>query len=290
MINIPQDAAQQLLDVSSSERLMPPYIPTFYWSNGNKQLKESHPVLYFGGWKTDKETFDQIVAGFGKPYTTFEEFESISNEGASYDVYGARHLFVMPLRWIKLWGVRNEEGRVRLSKKYTEGSRSDLRYLCMFAEKLGDDYVTWGPIILKAVGLQSQNLINSLRSWKRYTEPARLQLTKELRDNGQWGQSQTIPEGWFWVPLGSFGKEPVFEKVGSGSNTSMITPIRTYTSNDPLSFETLQTLYVGEDNIRAGSGAIEETREWFEMWDNGENNENVDQDHIETPSEEEHPF
>jgi len=268
MISVPQDAAEVLLGVEEGGSTLPKYIPTFYWGNGNPQLKESHPVLYHGGWKTDKETFDQIISGYGKPYPpVLEEFTGISDSNTSYDVYGSRHIFVMPIKYVKLWGVMDDSDRIKLSKEYTDGSRSDLRWLSLFADKVGDEYIPWGPVILKARGLQSQNIVNAVQSWKKYTASARDILTTQLREAGKWTDSKPISEKWFWMPIGTFGKEPNFQRVGSGNKTSLVSPIVTYTGESAMNPKVLETLYVGEKALVEAAHMLDETKEWFDRWD-----------------------
>jgi len=273
MINIPQQAAQTLLDAArGGESLIPPYIPTFYWVNGDKKMKLSHAVTYYGGWATDAIKFESIIANFDKPFPpVLEEFEQISKDGSPYNVYGSRSIYVMPIKHIWLWRKENENGMWEYSQKFSEGSRSVLWWLSIFADRIpvenGYEYVPWGPVLLKALGYQSTNLKNSIKTWNAYTEPVREEMTNALRKAGSWKHSDTISASWFWMPVGTFGSEVNTLQVGNVQK-SPITPISPYVPEGKLTEKIMSSLYVGEEVLNYAVKPLKDTEPWFDSFDN----------------------
>jgi len=273
MINIPQQAAQALLDAArGGESLIPPYIPTFYWNNGNPKLKQAHPVVYYGGWCTDTDRFDTILNGFGKPYPpVLQEIEMVSSNGKEYTVYGSRSLFIMPIKQNWVWRVQDVEGdKWTYSKEFVKGSRSVLWWVAYLADRIGEagayEYIPWGTVLLKATGYQSTFLRDAVKAWETYTDPVRKEMTGKLRKDGKWNSSETISASWFWMPVGSFGD--IKTQMVGGGEQSLVTPISPYVPEGKLTEEILSSLYVGEEVLNDAVKALDEVKPWIDSFDN----------------------
>jgi hypothetical protein len=120
---------------------------------------------------------------------------------------------------------------------------------------LNDDktYNLWTPIILSAKGLSAKSLQDALADWDRKTVALR-----SAECNG-------LPSNFFWIHLGSFGKEMQKMQVGRGSKSNFITPVQIYMPSD-LNIDYLKRTYVGKDAAVTMSVLAEESQDWLKEW------------------------
>jgi len=180
--------------------------------------------------------------------------------GKELRVYGAPHLFVSPVAGRKGWVDKDTK---IVYPKYRVGTRHKMQTLAILAEKMGSQkYKVWGPVMLSASGYQVSFTQKATREWAKYTKPAREELAAEL------GWSQPPAASLFWMPLGQFGKAPQIEMVGKSAQ-SPITPIHTYTTEEPLSLKILKALYIGGDAQAQALAVLDAHEEYLAAWKDG---------------------
>jgi len=222
-IQLPQDFIDQLNSAIDSDGIHLPFTaPIVWWKHGNKQLKATGDIRYYGGWATNAEEFYAAVGENGALPTGFVDGSFSGNDG-EFAVYQTRKVCVAPIATRKRWiTMENSKGR------------SHLQMLCMLASQEDGHFASWGPVVLSAKGLTTREIENSFRTFDTVTA----EIRKEIAPH--------IPTLYFWRFIGTFGKDPEFIKVGSGNNTSNVTYPTIYQPQE-LNNDLVSSWFVGEE-------------------------------------------
>ena len=211
-------------------------------------------MRYFGGWGTNAEEFFAAIGEFNATPTGFVDATFNGRDG-DFNVYQSRHVIVAPIATRKRWITNNG------SK-----GRSHLQMLCMLAFNDGGNFTKWGPVVLSAKGLTTREIESAMRQFDT--------STAEIRKDNAPG----VPTLYFWHSLGTFGKAPKFETVGSGNASSTVTYPTLYTPEE-ITAKHLQSWFVGNDIAGEMVHLRNEAAEWLndKQWKQGqENTESVD--------------
>jgi hypothetical protein len=162
-------------------------------------------------------------------------------------------LIVAPIAYRRSWLLKGTtQGRVN---RYEKGTRQHVQVLAEVGVKTKTGFIPWGPVVLSCKGFQAKNLASAFSKWEEHTAPLRTQLAKG------------IPAWLFWAAIGTFGTDRVQDMVGSGQNTSPITPIGPYLS--PITETTLKMLYGGEALAKLIVDYRKQAEQWAHAWDQG---------------------
>lgn len=216
---------------------------TLWWNNGSVQLEgmdEIKDARRFGGWGISKEDVDDQRAQLPQELPgNWRLFEGLTNgEGGKYSAYLTRSAYVAPI-----------------DRRFSWRERSQVEILGYLATRTEDKkLLPWGPVILSAKGYASKDLDNCITEFKKASTNAR-------------GDD---PINLFYIPLGTFGDAPKFEKRVSkkpGSPTSSVTPCQLYKPKDGITAAGLDEWFVG-DEIAAEMGLLRaQAQEWLHAFD-----------------------
>lgn len=225
-----------------------------WWHNGNRQLKVLGEVPFNGGWAADAEAYaslDVAPFGFTGPITL------TNREGNDYTAFMARSVAVAVIARRKRWVV-DREGKQGVNGK--PKGRSQVQVLAYAAglEDAGGGkgvrYIPWGPVVLSGKGFAGKSIEDALRTFERGTADAR-----RLYANG-------YPFSFFYANIGTFGKEPNTQMVGSANQQSPITPCEVHVP-DPVVEDHLKAWFVGGDIAAVMMTYKAQAREWLEEWE-----------------------
>ena len=221
----------------------------FWWKRGGDERSDG--VLKYGGWVASYENVMDVVTGDVPSKLESATFNSMT--GGTYDVFATRNMAFAPIGKRFQWAYRySPEGERDPSDK----GRGHLQVLGISAF-LNEDrtYNIWKATILSAKGLSAKTLQDALAEWDKKTIAIR-----SSEGNG-------IPSNFFWLHLGTFGKEVNKMRVGSGNKANYITPIQIYIPEE-LNIEYLKKVYVGKGVATTMSVLASESKEWLAEWDN----------------------
>lgn len=248
MFNLDSDKIKQAeLGMNHSESSLPFPAPIFYVVNGKPESQGSVPTTKFGGWATDAEKLDQILAGAKVPsFLTVANFNS--NSGPAFRVYTSRALVVSIACWRSSWISKDK----RRTPEYAEGSRRHIQALGVVAVPGDNGFEIWSNVILSAKGLQAKKLLIAIEDWSRHTAVIRAKL------------APGIPAFMFYCAMGTFGPEPVIEMVGSGTQKSPITPIVVLQKD--IDKAGLEKIYGGETLLDRINELQKSSNQWVNAW------------------------
>ena len=246
MFNLPEEYNQEIKKAIEQEFVPLPFdAPFLWWMNGNAREKKTGGPPYFGGWAAHGEEFDNVLAAMGRNIPpTFKEYEMVNSQGSSYRIYAARAVSVAVIGSRKRWRKDAITGK----------SRSNLQVLAYMALYKGGKYEPWGPVVLSTKGLSAKGLEDALNLWAKETAKAR----RQFADN--------LPAWWFYVPLGTFDKEPQVKMVGPQGNQSPITPIQVYFLSQTIDQDVLHSWFVGQEIAATMIDLRRRAQEWLDDW------------------------
>jgi hypothetical protein len=275
MFNLDQDKLHQAeAGVGTTEGSLPFEAPVFYVVNGKPNAGADNPVLKFGGWATDVEKMDQIVANTNRVLPPqLKKGTSTTNEGKVIESYFTRALVLSVATFRISWLAKNNKERY---PDYRENTRRHVQALAIMAvPNKTSGLEIWGPVILSAKGFQAKKLLACLDDWSKHTSVIRAQ------------QAPGIPAFMFYSAVGTFGDQPIFERVGQGSQVNNITPIGVRKTD--ITVETLQKIYGGDPLLDAISTVQDGSKQWVSAW-NVASKANVASDSLPEEGAEEYPY
>jgi len=221
--------------------------PILWWKNASTELadtQEIKDVRRFGGWGISKEDVDEQRDQLPPELpATWKMFESLRNqEGGSYAAYLARSVWVAPIDRRFVW------------KTYEGRSRSKVNILCYAAIMSPEKkLLPWGPVVLNGSSYSGKAIDDAIAKFKQDTD--------KLRGGD--------PVNLFYIPLGTFGDEPKFDKfTGKDGKSSSTTPCQTWVPSGGYTSATLDEWFVGDD-IAAEMGLLRaQAGEWLDEWNN----------------------
>jgi hypothetical protein len=178
-----------------------PFSTAIFWVvNGKPELSPIGGVPYLGGWAAAQQELEDHLKNESIELPKSLTLTEFQGEEQKYFAYTTRSLAIAPVAMRK----RNigEDGRYR----------EHLQVLGYAMIHDGKQIQELGATILTVKGWQSANLKDAFKRWERASLEARRTFANSLDVK------------FFYLPVGTFGKDPVFTSVGKGK-TSKITPI-----------------------------------------------------------------
>lgn len=244
---------------------LPFVAPLLWWKNGETALTKTAEITdarRFGGWGVSEEEI--VNAGMELP-NNWNMFELSGSKGNDYNAYLARFVYVAPIDRRFAWFQKPETG----------SWVSKLNILAYMGEMTAEKkMIPWGPVVLSAKGYSGQHIDNAFK--KFMTE------TAKLRDGD--------PSNYFYHPIGTFAKEPIFEKVtGKGGSSSPITPCQLFVPNGGYTVEDMDRYFVGDEIAAVMVDLRDQAREWLSDWNRKK--EQTEADEVAPlPNDDEFPF
>lgn len=238
----PELAGQLDGSISGDAIRLPFDAPFIFWTNGNRQLRPAGGVPYFGGWATSSEDADAMLAGRELPLG-FQRLTLANAAGKDYDAYCSRIVYAAKI------GHREQWKETDSGKK-----QSHLQVLVYLSEydQQSKKFLPWGPAVLTGKGFSGQAIKTALSDWERKTMAGRKTHANNLSAN------------LFYAPLGTFGQEPQFRMVGSGSQ-SPITPCEAKISQE-VTRDYLRAYYVGKAIAEEMASLKSQAESWLNAW------------------------
>ena len=254
VLDVPEDQVKKARGVQVTDRITLPFPYLFlWWKNGSMQAAKDKTVRYHGGWASNYDEVEQSLAEMRRdhlPRYFTEPMEFTNRDGQQYTVYTARYIPVALIDRRKAWFKRENRN----------GHYSKVQFLCYMADLDTEKkaYVPWGPVVLSATGYSGMHLENSFKAWQSSTARARADHSP----------NETLPAWIFYALLGSVSSERKTEQVGSGQQTSMITPCQVREpEQDEITFDKLQSWFVGRETLKKMNELRELADEWLHAWD-----------------------
>lgn len=231
------------IDVANSKLPIP--APKLIWRNGEfalKDIAEVGGVRKFGGWSLSAKDYEELKEELPTLPETWK-LTKLSGKDEQYEMYLTRDVWFAPIRRRFAWFV-SEQG----DKNY-----SITQYVGYLAVGSGNNTLTpWGAVVLQAKSLMGKELDARIAEYKALTAPIR---------------GTTLPT-YFYHPLGTFGKEPVFAKAKSkdGNSSSPVTNVQLYrpAQKDVEAFTKM--CFVGQETAKIILDIGKATEEWAKAW------------------------
>jgi hypothetical protein len=258
--DLPKNVTEQI-DQNLEQRgaITLPFDVVYLWvHNGDSKLEKLGGADYHGGWSGKKAECDSYCESRGlKIPAGFTETSKRVTGNVKLELYCSRFVLVAPVGFRESWAI----DRSRFAE-YTPGARHHVQMLVYLYEKQQPDpkqpstYTPWGPVVLSAKGFQANNLIKSLSTWASALDPVRRKICPET------------PPHFFLRAVGTFGKEPSFAEVGSGSKKSTITPIEVFIP-EKVDEVSLSAWFVGADMALVMADLAGQAKTWLAAWNTG---------------------
>ncbi len=255
--------------------------PVFWVLNGRAELKQLGGARYYGGWATNAEDLDDIAAQINKPIpaglAASEFIPREAKEDEAVNIYSARFVSVALISR-RLSSMTKDGQRF---PGYHKGASPHLQALCYLAYKDGSDkkspkIVTWSPVVLSAKGYQAGYLLDAFTKWENSTAKARREFAPGVKAH------------FFFATVGTFGDKPKNKIVGTGKNTSPITPLELYQLPE-INEDLLKMLFVGETLANDMLTLKNEARDWLDAWKTPKTEQKISNTENELPSDEQYP-
>jgi hypothetical protein len=261
------EALQGSMSQNNGGVRLPFAVPFLWWKNASTELADTEEILdvrRFGGWGISKDDIDdqkdQLPPELPANWKLFENLRN--HDGGTYAAYLARTVWAAPIDRRFVW------------KTYEGKSRSKVNILC-YAATLGTDrkLLPWGPVVLSGSSYSGKAIDDAIASFKQGTD--------KLRDGD--------PVNLFYIPLGTFGADPAFDKfTGKDGKSSSTTPCQTFVPDGGYTAQTLDDWFVG-DNVAAEMGLLRaQSTEWLDEWN--KKKEEVKADELPPMPEDDFPY
>lgn len=236
--------------MQTGEAVELPFPVVYLWViNGQTSYKAVGGALYYGGWACKQEQALEVAQASGLAIPDDWVEAAIALKDGEYEGFTTRAIMVAPFGKRESWLLDG-----RRHAQYVEGGRRHVQYLAYMAELREKTLVPWGPVVFSAKGYQARYLNDAIIAWEKATAQARMKL------------APGIPASFFWMALGTFGKERQAINVGKPGAQSPITPITAYIPADGISPEVLERRYIGSDIAAIMADKAEEAEEWLSAW------------------------
>ena len=248
------DRLNQGMQIGGSVEI-PILAPFTFWKNGsaqNRPLKDANPILYYGGWGTDKQEMDDAIEAYGTPGKVIE-VEMTNQDGKDYQAYVSRYVIVAPIAYRDAWFKKDGVNWLRKAKWEDGYNHHKIQMLCYRARQIEDGAEPWGPVVLTVSGYNAGFLLDAVKNWARFLDPVRKKY------------ALNVPAWGFWMSVGSFGPEPIFKSVGKGTQKP-INPIGLHFPTKEPTLEMLKKVFVGKDTLAEMAALMEECEEWLNNW------------------------
>ena len=260
--------------------------PWIQWVHGDKKLRAAGGVLYTGGWfcpadNMPVENPEGWVAG------------SLSHDaGDDTEGWFAQRITIVPIRSRRCWRVQDAGGASQFFAwdKYDDakalGNPKGKLQILALVKGLGDE-----PMVLTLSGTagrafqpggRGQTVMNQMRHC--LIDPVNAMLRKHK------GKAKFTWRA-FWLTTGATD-EPVFETVGTGNATSVVTPPQAIGLKPKMSIDEIQTHYIGREMLELVNGLYTDAEPWAQAWEQiaGEPETEKTAEPVEEVAEEEMPF
>jgi len=230
--------------------------PQLWWSNGKTELasvNEIEDARRFGGFGISKEDIDDQLSMINPelPYH-WKFFEDLVNhDGKTYSAYMTRTAWVAPIvrryRWVSF------EGK----------NKSQVEYLCYLAVMTQDKKLNpWGTVVISGSSYSGGAIGAAFKEFA--------QKSSNIRG--------TVPQNFFFHPLGTWGKSPKSEpRKGKGGKSSMITPCQLYVPESGYTEETLSKWFVPQELHSELADLKRKAKEWVDDWAKKEESRQVEE-------------
>jgi hypothetical protein len=246
----PNVAAKIKAGMQTGEAVELPFPVVYLWViNGQTSYKAVGGALYYGGWACKQEQALEVAQASGLTIPADWVESAIALKDGEYEGFTTRSIMVAPFGKRESWLLDG-----RRHAQYIEGGRRHVQYLAYMAELRDKTLVPWGPVVFSGKGYQARYLNDAIIAWEKATAQARMKL------------APGIPSSFFWMALGTFGKERQAINVGKPGAQSPITPITAYIPADGISPEVLERRYIGSDIAAIMADKAEEAEEWLSAW------------------------
>lgn len=248
--------------------------PAWQWIHGNWKMKEVGGIGYTGGWFLAEDKAPEIP---NMPLWTLT-----TKEGKDIPGFAMPALPVAIVSYRKAWCVGSQEEFKRFSwydydlaksaaAKISERPRGHIQVLVALQSQ-----EEAGPFVLSLRGMASKAMSGKeppgiIEKVDALLASPLTQLAKKSKKDPKYPR---IPLRSFWVLIGyprvqDQAKTPQFIKVGSGKNTSMITPPEAWKLPDKAvaDWPTIAPYYVGKANLYRFSHWYEEAEDWRHGWE-----------------------
>jgi len=242
-----------------------PFSALNIWAHNGKKamapLKSDSPVSYFGGWHIDQAKFDEMCESGDITLSPGWKLVEMQGEQDAYTVYETRIIHVAPISYRLSW--LSKDGRSRTPKYDDAHSRSHIQYLCLIgaADEGQMKYLCPGVISVKGKG-QTEAIKSAFAVWRKAIDANR----KEMN-------AQRLPLFSWWMTLGTSGDQPEFVSIGSGSQTSPITPIKAVMRVDKPDAAYISKRFIGAQNFATATQLFREAHDWLNAWKESASND-----------------
>lgn len=217
--------------------------PTLYWYNGKtefKSLTEITDPRRFGGWGVGKEDIDNLGVA---PSPAWKLHDLTNKDAKEYQAYLFRTAWVAPIARRSAWFTNDGNSK---------SSLNILAYLALRNTK--GEFMPYGAVILSA---------------KSYTGLAVEKCFKDFAVKTADLRGETLPN-FFFTPIGTFGKEPVFkDNVGKSGKKTSVTDPQLFQPEGGYTEEFLNACFVpnvGADILAQMSAFKKQATEWLDDW------------------------
>ena len=239
------EALQGSMSRNDGGAKLPFAAPILWWKNANTELAgmdEITDVRRFGGWGISKDDIDEQKDQLPPELpANWKLFETLRNhDGGTYAAYLTRQVWVAPIDRRYVW------------KTYDGKARSKVNILCYMAVGTPDKkLLPWGAVVLSGSSYSGKAIDDAIAKFKTDTD--------KLRDGD--------PVNLFYIPLGTFGNAPIFDKyTGKEGKSSSTTPCQLFTPEGGYTAQTLDDWFVG-DEVAAEMGLLRaQAGEWLDEW------------------------
>lgn len=254
-------------DINVEESGFGSQFPLVQWVNGDPKNKPLGGIAYTGGF------FISADAGIDCP-PGFEEYTLHTQDAKEVKGFAARDLKgVSVIRYRKCWS--SDPGNNGLVMRF---GWNDYEEAEAYGSARGVAHILIGlkgfdePLLVSFRGMTAKGMMGMGRN-DRGVIPTVGQtlLSAAKREARKSKMTKTYPLCAFSFDLGPKRNEqgePVFEEVGSGSNTSLITLPTWLDATDGMVSDTeLQRRYVGNELLATYQDVHREAEEWVRAWD-----------------------
>lgn len=251
-----QTISEDSLDLAGAQ------YPWIQWVNGDKKLKAAGGALYTGGWFCPADNmFESEPEGWTRGTLTHDN-------GDETEGWFAQRLTLIPIRSRRCWRVQDAAGVSQFFSwdRYDEAKavgspRGKLQVLCL-VKGLGDE-----PMVLTLSGMAGKafapggreaSVMNVMRHC--IIDPINASLRKAK-------SKAKMTWRCFWLQAGAPEGEPVFVTVGTGQNTSIVTPPQAIGLRPKMTMQEIYPFYIGREKLDLVNQLYADAEQWANAWE-----------------------
>jgi len=205
---------------AESDGIQLPYVAPLAWWTNKRSNNKDDGVDYFGGWAMKLDDYDAGVREYGVLPNWYDDGDG----GNIGQLKTCRSVLVAPFGARKRW-MDKEKG-----DRKTGTHLLQLAYIAYIDNDR--KVIPWGPMILSMKSTTAMAYDKLVAEWAGSTYAARQEF------------AGGAPPHFFFMPLGTFGKEPVLTEVGKAPNTSKVTHPQVFQYGE-FGEKQIDYLYVG---------------------------------------------